>query len=81
LDHRGVRHDPSVAPLTQFEVPSHFPPPEFQNATLQTLRHRVLSMPAQSRRTGNRPRPLLPASDPSEAAWKYALHQIEHIKL
>jgi Transposase DDE domain group 1 len=37
-------------------------PPEFQHATLQTLRHRILLMPAQLRRTDNRPRLILPAS-------------------
>jgi hypothetical protein len=55
-------------------------PPEFQNATLQTLRHRILLMPAQLRRTDNRPRLVLPASGPREEAWKYALHQIKILK-
>ena len=56
-------------------------PQEFQNATLQTLRHKVLLMPAQLRRVGNRPSLALPASGPSEAAWRHALHQIERLKL
>jgi len=56
-------------------------PPEFQNATLQTLRHKILLMPAQLRRVGNRPRLALPASGPREAAWKYALHKIQTLKL
>ncbi len=55
-------------------------PLDFQNATLQTLRHRILLMPAQLRRTDNRPRLVLPASGPREAAWKYALHQIKILK-
>jgi len=55
-------------------------PPEFQHATLQTLRQRILLMPAQLRRSDNRPRLLLPASGPREAAWKYALQQIPRLK-
>jgi hypothetical protein len=55
-------------------------PPEFQNATLQTLRQRILLMPAQLRRTDNRPRLLLPASGPREAAWKYALQHIQQLR-
>jgi len=55
-------------------------PPEFQNATLQTLRHKILLMPAQLRRTDNRPRLALPVSGPREAAWRYALHKIEKLK-
>ena len=56
-------------------------PPEYQRATLQTLRHRVLLMPAQILRTGNRPRLVLPASGDREVAWRYALHKIERLKL
>lgn len=56
-------------------------PPDFQNATLQTLRHRILLMPAQLRRTHNRPRLVLPASGPREAAWKHALHHIKILRL
>jgi hypothetical protein len=37
-------------------------PPESQSATLQTLRHKILLMPAQLRRTHNRPHLALPAS-------------------
>jgi hypothetical protein len=55
-------------------------PPEFQRATLQTLRHTILLMPAQLRRTDNRPRLALPASGPREAAWRYALQKIERLK-
>jgi hypothetical protein len=55
-------------------------PPDFQNATLQTLRHRILLMPAQLRRTDNRPRLVLPTSGPREAAWKYALLRIKMLK-
>jgi hypothetical protein len=55
-------------------------PSEFQNATLQTLRHQILFMPAQLRRTDNRPRLVLPSSGMREAAWKYALVQIERLE-
>jgi len=55
-------------------------PPDFQNATLQTLRHKILLMPALLRRVENRPSLALPASGPREAAWKYALCQIEKLK-
>ena len=54
--------------------------PELQRATLQTLRHTILLMPAQLRRTDNRPRLALPASGPREAAWRYALQKIERLK-
>lgn len=56
-------------------------PPEFQTATLQTLRNRILLMPAQLVRSDNRPRLAMPASGPREVAWKYALRQIERLKL
>ena len=56
-------------------------PLEFQNATLQTLRQRILSMPAQLRRARNRPTLTLPASGYREAAWKYALHHIQRLRL
>jgi hypothetical protein len=56
-------------------------PPEFQTATLQTLRQRILLMPAQLRRARNRPTLSLPASGYREAAWKYALHQIQRLRL
>jgi hypothetical protein len=55
-------------------------PPELQNATLQTLRERILLMPAQLVRTDNRPHLLLPASGPREDAWRYALQKIERLK-
>ena len=56
-------------------------PPEFQHATLQTLRHQILLMPAMLRRTDNRPSLALPASGAWGTAWQYALHQIERLKL
>ena len=55
-------------------------PPQFQNATLQTLRQKILSMPAQLVRTGNRSRLNLPASGQSEAAWLHALRNIERLR-
>ncbi|MBI4426136.1 MAG: transposase [Candidatus Kerfeldbacteria bacterium] len=55
-------------------------PAEFQNATLQTLRERILLIPAQLARTDNRPRLLLPASGPRENAWRYALQKIQRPK-
>lgn len=54
-------------------------PPELPAATLQTLRHRILLMPAQLRRTDNRPRLFLPASGPREVAWTHALDQIHRL--
>jgi hypothetical protein len=55
-------------------------PPELQTATLQTLRYRILTMPAQLLRTGNRPRLVLPGSGPREAAWRHALRAIERLE-
>jgi len=49
-------------------------PAEYQTATLQTLRHKILLMPAQLQRIGNRPRLFMLASGPREAAWAHALH-------
>jgi hypothetical protein len=54
-------------------------PPEFQNATLQTLRQQILLMPAQLVRTGNRSRLNLPASGHREAAWLHALRAIDQL--
>jgi Transposase DDE domain group 1 len=56
-------------------------PREFQSATLDTLRNRILLMPAQLLRTGNRPRLAMPAGGPRENAWKHALHKIEELRL
>jgi Transposase DDE domain group 1 len=56
-------------------------PPEWQRATLETLRHRLLLTPAQLLRTDNRPRLALRASAPSEAAWKFAINRIERLKI
>jgi hypothetical protein len=55
-------------------------PPEFQHATLQTLRQQMLLMPAQLVRTGNRSRLNLPASGHREVAWLHALHTIERLR-
>ena len=55
-------------------------PPEFQNATLRTLRERILLMPAQLARTDNRPQLMLPASGPRETAWREALRKIQRLK-
>ena len=56
-------------------------PREFQTATLDTLRNRILLMPAQLLRTANRPRLVMPASGTRESAWKHALHKIERLRL
>lgn len=56
-------------------------PEKFQTTTLQTLRNRILLMPAQLLRAGNRPRLAMPTSGPREVAWRYALHKIEKLKL
>lgn len=55
-------------------------PQEFQDAMLQTLRQKILLMPALLCRTHNRPHLVLPASGPREEAWKYALRQINKLK-
>jgi hypothetical protein len=55
-------------------------PPEFQNATLQTLRHKILLMPAQLSRALNRPTLALPASGLSEIAWRHALRQVGRLR-
>jgi len=54
-------------------------PPEFQSATLATLRNQIFLMPAQLVRAGNRPRLAMPTSGSREAAWKFALHRIEQL--
>src|SRR5215469_4104096 len=56
-------------------------PPEFQNATLQTLRQQILFMPAQLVRAENRPRLNLPASGRRQVAWLHALRTIEHLRV
>jgi len=56
-------------------------PPQFYNATLETLRHQILLMPAQLVHTGNRARLNLPASGHRQAAWRYALHAIERLRV
>ena len=56
-------------------------PEELQTATLQTLRHRILLMPAQLRRTDNRPRLVLSATGPRQTAWKHAIQQINKLML
>ena len=54
-------------------------PPEFHNATLQTLRQQILLMPAQLVHTGNSPRLDLPASGRRQVAWLHALRSIERL--
>lgn len=56
-------------------------PERFQTATLETLRNQIFLMPGQLVRAGNRPRLVMPASGQREAAWKYALHKIDKIKI
>lgn len=55
-------------------------PAELQAATIQTLRQRILLMPAQLSRTGNRPHLRLPADGPSEIAWRHAISRINSLK-
>jgi hypothetical protein len=55
-------------------------PPEFETATLQTLRYKILLTPAQLRRIDNRPTLALPAGGIRDIAWKYALHQLARLK-
>jgi hypothetical protein len=61
-------------------VPAALLATEFQSATLQTLRHKILLMPAQLRRTHNRPHVALPASVAGEFAWRFALNKINKLK-
>ena len=56
-------------------------PPDLQSATLETLRQRILLMPAQLTRRGNRPRLTLPARGPQATAWRYALQRMDHLAL
>jgi hypothetical protein len=56
-------------------------PPEYQQATLQSLRHQVLLMPAELVKTGNRTYLATPpASGHREVAWKFALQKIDRLK-
>jgi hypothetical protein len=55
-------------------------PPDFHNATLQTLRQQILLMPAQLVRTDNRFRLNLPASGHRQVAWLHALRSIERLR-
>jgi hypothetical protein len=55
-------------------------PPDYQTATVQTLRQKILVMPAVLRRTHNRPRLGLPASGPREEAWRFALNKLKHLR-
>lgn len=55
-------------------------PPDWQSATLQTLRQRMLLTAAQLTRTDNRPRLVLPASGPRETAWRFALQRIQRLR-
>jgi hypothetical protein len=56
-------------------------PPEYQQATLQSLRHQVLLMPAELMKTGNRTYLATPpASGQREVAWKFALQKIDRLK-
>jgi len=56
-------------------------PPEFHNATLQTLHQRVLLLPAHLVRAGSRPRLDLPANSPREAAWQHDLRAVHQLGL
>jgi hypothetical protein len=55
-------------------------PPDYRNASLQTVRNKILLMPAHLRRTHNRPRLALPVSGPGEEAWRFALQRIQKLK-
>jgi hypothetical protein len=56
-------------------------PPQFQNATLQTLRQQILLMPVQLVRTGRSSRLNIPAAGRRQAAWLHALRCIERLTL
>lgn len=55
-------------------------PLAMQTATLQTLRHQVLRLPAQLTRPQNRPRLALAARGDREAAWRFALARIRRLR-
>jgi hypothetical protein len=56
-------------------------PPEYQTATLQSLRYQVLLMPVELMKTGNRIYLATPpASGQREVAWKFALNKIDRLK-
>ena len=55
-------------------------PPEYQTATLETLRYSVLLMTAQLRRGGNRPWLTLLARGSREGALSYILRQVNALQ-
>jgi len=55
-------------------------PKEFQNMTLKTLRARLLLIPGELIRPGNRPTLRLPANFLYKDAFKYANKKIEKLK-
>ncbi|MBI2487843.1 MAG: transposase, partial [Deltaproteobacteria bacterium] len=54
---------------------------EFQTITLNTLRYRLLVIPGELVRTGNKPVLKLPASFLYKDAFEYALKKIKKLKL
>lgn len=56
-------------------------PKEFQNMTLSTLRHRLLLIPGELIRSGNRPTLKLPSNYLYKDAFEYAIKKIDKLKL
>jgi len=56
-------------------------PKEFQNLTLKTLRYRLLLIPGELTRSGNRPTLKLPASFLYKDAFEYALKKIDNLTI
>lgn len=56
-------------------------PKEFQNMTLNTLRHRLLLIPGVLTRTDNRPLLKLPNNFPYKEAFEYALKKTEKLQI
>ncbi len=56
-------------------------PKEFQNMTLRTLRSRLLLIPGELIRSGNRPTLKLPANFLYKDAFEYAIKKIEKLKI
>jgi hypothetical protein len=55
-------------------------PPEFHKMTLQTLRTRLLLVPAELVHTDNRPLLKLPANFLHQKAWHYAIKKIQMLR-
>lgn len=55
-------------------------PPHLQNATLHTLRDRILMTPAQLSNRGHHRYLLLPIEEQRQKVWRYALRKIQRLR-